>query len=40
MSEETYTFPLVMKELGKLLEEAAIQVAYGPNPTPAPEVWS
>ena len=40
MSEETYTFPLVMKELGKLLEEAAIQVAYGPNPTPVPEVLS
>ncbi len=40
MSEETYTFPLVMKELGKLLEEAAIQVAYGPNPKPVPEVLS
>ena len=34
MSENTFTF------LGKLLEEAGIQLAYGPNPTPVPEVLS
>ena len=40
MSEETYNFPAVMKELGKVLEEAGLQVAYGPNPIPVPEVLS
>ncbi len=40
MSEETYTFPPVMKELGEVLEETGIRVAYGPNPTPVPEVVS
>lgn len=40
MSENTFTFPPAMKQLGKLLEEAGIQLAYGPNPTPVPEVLS
>jgi acetyl esterase/lipase len=40
MSEETYNFPVAMKELGKVLEEAGLQVAYGPNPIPVPEVLS
>ena len=40
MSEETYNFPAVMKELGKVLEEAGLQVAYGANPIPVPEVLS
>jgi acetyl esterase/lipase len=40
MSEQTYTFPPAWRELGKILEEAGIQVAYGPNPTPVPEVLS
>ena len=40
MSEETYTFPPAMKELGKVLEKAGLKVAYGPNPMPVPEVLS
>ena len=40
MSEESYNFPVAMTELGKVLEEAGLQVAYGPNPIPVPEVLS
>jgi acetyl esterase/lipase len=40
MSEETYSFPPAMKELGKVLEKAGLRVAYGPNPMPVPEVLS
>ncbi len=40
MSEETYSFPPAMKELGKVLEKAGLRVVYGPNPMPVPEVLS
>jgi acetyl esterase/lipase len=40
MSDEIYSFPPVMRELGKVLEVAGMRVVYGPNPMPVPEVLS
>lgn len=34
---ETFTFPVQMKALGKGLEEAGINIVYGPNSVPPPE---
>ncbi len=38
--QPTYRLPEVLKEAGKILEDAGIHVVYGPNPIPAPGMLS
>ena len=40
LKRETFTFPPELKPLAKGLEDAGINIVYGPNPIPAPEVIS